>query len=82
MTQNKLKNKHVAALIKACKIMGSQAAIADALGITSSNITQWKNSKYGVPAKHCPKIEVLTGVKSELLNPYIKWDYIRGGKND
>ena len=61
MSESNYKSKHVEALNKACEIMGSQAALAKALGITSSNIAQWRNLENGVPAHHCPKIEKLTG---------------------
>lgn len=80
MSKSNYKPKHVEALNKACEIMGSQAALAKALGITSSNIAQWRNLENGVPAHHCPKIEKLTGIKSELLNPTINWNYIRRSK--
>ena len=52
MSKSNYKPKHVEALNKACEIMGSQAALAKALGITSSNIAQWRNLENGVPAHH------------------------------
>ena len=67
MSKSNYKSKHVEALNKACEIMGSQAALAKALGITSSNIAQWRNLENGVPAHHCPKIEKLTGIKSVFV---------------
>lgn len=82
MTQNKLKNKHIPALDEACKIMGTQAALAKALGINTTNISQWRKSGSVVPAHHCLEIEKLTGVQSELLNPSVNWEYIRGKKHD
>lgn len=82
MTKNTPATKHVFALNKACKIMGSQAALAKALEITSANISQWRKSISGVPAHHCPQIEKLTGIKAELLNSSVNWKLIRDRKND
>lgn len=82
MSISKYKYKHIPALDKACKIMGTQAALAEALGINTTNISQWRKSGTGVPTHHCLTIEKLTGVKSELLNPSINWRYIREKKDE
>ncbi len=65
------------AIEAACKIAGSQAKLAKHLGLTSSNISQWRISKKGVPERHCQEIENLTGVKCEMLNPTLNWKYLR-----
>lgn len=40
--------------------LGSQQALADALGIRSPSITEWKQRRR-VPAERCMAIEVATG---------------------
>lgn len=72
-----MENNDVAqAVNEACKIIGSQGKLAELLGITKGNISQWKKAG-SVPSKHCPKIEKLTGIPCERLNPLMDWNYIR-----
>lgn len=40
-----------------------------------NTITQWRIN--GVPAKHCPDIEVITGVTCEELCPGTNWAALR-----
>lgn len=38
-------------------------------------ISQWVEN--GVPAKYCPDIEALTGIRCEELCPDVKWGLVR-----
>lgn len=64
---------------KAAEIVGSQRALASALGVTKAAVWQWKGGGRQVPAEHCPDIERLTagGVRCEDLRPDIDWGYLR-----
>lgn len=59
------------AIDKAAEAVGSQAALAKALGVTPMAVTQWK--KRGVPPERCRDIEQATGgqVTREELRPDI-----------
>lgn len=48
------------ALDRACKILGSQDALAAVLGIRSASISGWRERKR-VPAERCVAIEQATG---------------------
>jgi DNA-binding transcriptional regulator YdaS (Cro superfamily) len=63
----------------AAGIVGSQAALAVALGVTRAAVTQWKEVGRKTPAEHCPKIERLTGgkVTCEQLRDDIEWHVLR-----
>jgi DNA-binding transcriptional regulator YdaS (Cro superfamily) len=50
---------HMTALEQAISILGSQQALADALGIRSPSISEWHER--GVPAGRCLAIEQATG---------------------
>ncbi len=64
---------------RAAKIVGSQTALAVALGVTKAAVGQWKDEGRRVPAEHCPAIERLTGgaVRCEELRPDVAWDVLR-----
>lgn len=64
---------------EAARIIGSQVALANALGVSKSAVNQWKGEGRQVPAEHCPQIERLTGgqVKCEDLNTEVDWTYLR-----
>jgi DNA-binding transcriptional regulator YdaS (Cro superfamily) len=57
------------ALKKAIDVFGSQAGLAEALGLSAMAITQWK--KRGVPPERCRDIERVTHgkVKRAHLRP-------------
>lgn len=57
-------------LDRACDALGSQQALAAALGIRSPSISEWR-AKNRVPAERCAEIERATGgaVKREELRP-------------
>lgn len=59
------------ALQRAIKEIGSQQALADALGVKSPSITDWHRGR--VPADRCPAVEALTGVPCEELRPDLAW---------
>lgn len=63
----------------AASIVGSQAALGRALGVTKSAVGQWKEEGRKVPAEHCPTIERLTNgqVRCESLNDEVDWAYVR-----
>lgn len=64
---------------RAAKAVGSQTALAAALGVTKAAVGQWKDEGRRVPAEHCPAIERLTGgiVRCEDLRPDVAWDVLR-----
>jgi DNA-binding transcriptional regulator YdaS (Cro superfamily) len=57
------------ALQKAIELLGSQVALAKALGVTPMAVSQWKDR--GIPAERCPDIERVTNgaVRREDLRP-------------
>ena len=71
----------------AAEVMGSQAALAAALGVTRAAVGQWKGKdRKGkarkVPAEHCLVIERETrargsAVTCEELRPDMAWDVVR-----
>ncbi|WP_092956681.1 transcriptional regulator [Paracidovorax konjaci] len=65
---------------RAVEIVGTQALLAAALGVSKSAVGQWKEAGRRVPAEHCPVIERLTAgaVRCEELRPDIEWSVLRG----
>jgi len=65
---------------EAAEIVGSQTALALALGVSKGAVPQWKDEGRRVPAEHCPAIERLTNgkVRCEQLRPDIDWAVLRG----
>lgn len=63
----------------AAKVVGSQKALADHLGVTKAAVGQWKEPGRRVPAEHCPAIERLTSgaVRCEDLRPDVAWGVLR-----
>ncbi len=61
----------------AAHVFGSEAALARAIGVARGALNQWKKAGREVPAKYAPKIEILTGVRCELLCPSVNWAAIR-----
>ncbi len=58
------------ALRRACELAGSQAALADRIGTTQSQVWYWlTRSKRGVPAEFVLPIERETGVSRSELRP-------------
>lgn len=64
------------------QILGSQLALANALGLKPPTIHQWLSGKRPVPAERCPSIERLTGgaVTCEELRPDVEWQVLRIAK--
>jgi DNA-binding transcriptional regulator YdaS (Cro superfamily) len=52
-----MKNKH---LIKASEILGSQAQLAKAIGVTQPTLNQWITGDRPVPIGRCTQIEQAT----------------------
>lgn len=59
-----MKSDHVDAVRRAAKLLGSQRALAIALGVAPVNVSQWLSSAgvkgRQVPPKQCVRIEALT----------------------
>ena len=66
-------------LERAARLLGSQVALANALGVTKAAVGQWRDTGRRVPAEHCPHIERLTGgeVRCEELRPDVAWSVLR-----
>lgn len=66
-------------ILKAAQIVGSQTALAKALGVSLGAVNQWATYRRPVPAEYCPSIERLTNgaVRCEDLLPTIDWQYLR-----
>ncbi len=64
----------LSALDRACDTLGSQEALAAALGIKSPSISGWRSAGT-VPQDRCAAIERATGgaVRCEELRPDIPW---------
>ena len=62
----------------ACKLAGSQKALALVAGVSSVNVGQWVDGSRKVPQERCARIErALEGkVSCEQLNPTISWHRI------
>lgn len=65
---------------RAADVVGSQTALADALGVSKGAVSQWKEGGRRIPAEHCPLIEEMTkgAVRCEDMRPDIRWDVLRG----
>lgn len=64
------------ALEEAIAAAGGITQIARALNLASHNVVgQWRVN--GVPAKHAPDIEALTGIACERLCPAVNWAVLR-----
>lgn len=72
-----------AALLRAAKVLGGQAALAAALGFADRrHVWPWFNTERRVPAEHCPAIERETRAKGEVvtceeLRPDVAWGVLR-----
>jgi DNA-binding transcriptional regulator YdaS (Cro superfamily) len=71
------------ALIQAINILGSQTALAKAIGGHVQTVNNWI-SRGNVPAEHCPAIERVTGgaVRCEDLRPDVDWAVLRRPATD
>lgn len=43
-------------------------------------VYQWKQT--GIPAKYCPDIEAITGVRCEELAPDVNWGVLRAANDE
>ena len=60
------------ALSKAISIAGSQAALAEKIGVSQAHVSYWScKAKKGVPPEHVMAIEIATGVSRHELRPDI-----------
>lgn len=69
-TQN---TPHTLALLKACEIAGSKAALAAALGVSAQRVDNWINRDRTIPAEFCTAIEKQFGVLRRDLRPNDYW---------
>ena len=64
------------ALEEAIAVAGGITHLARALNLSSHNVVgQWRRN--GVPARHAPDVEALTGVTCERLCPAVNWAVLR-----
>jgi DNA-binding transcriptional regulator YdaS (Cro superfamily) len=65
-------------LKRAAAIVGSQSALARAIGVSPQAISMWLN-KGEVPAEYAPSIEDATRgvVRCEELNSRVRWSVLR-----
>lgn len=68
------------AILKACRVVGGQAAMSRYLGVSSPTINQWTTGVRQIPAERCPEIEKVTKgeVTCEELRPDVDWAFLRG----
>lgn len=69
------------ALVRAIAILGSQSALARALGKKQPYVPKWLKSPGGLPLEYCPDVERLTNrrVRCEELNDNADWLFVRRG---
>lgn len=67
------------AISKACAVLGGQAMLARAIGVSPPTVNQWCKGIRPVPAERCPAIERVTGgtVRCEDLRPDVDWSVLR-----
>ncbi|EWG13302.1 hypothetical protein P910_003449 [Xylella fastidiosa Mul-MD] len=61
----------MSAFDRAVGAAGSQARLANILGVTNQAVSNWK--RLGVPEDRCPSIEAVTGVRCEELRKDVRW---------
>lgn len=54
-------------------IPGGQTALAKALKIDRSMVSQWVTGRKPIAPRHCPVIEKMSGVRCEQLRPDLIW---------
>lgn len=52
---------------------GGQAALARLLDVSPQAVNQWVKGARPVPEKHCPAIEVASGIRCEELRGDVVW---------
>lgn len=70
-------------LTQAINVLGTQKALADAIGVSPKTVWAWLNRE-AVPAEQCPAIEKATNgaVRCEDLRPDVDWAYLRNSTNE
>jgi len=65
-------------LIRAYQVLGSQTALAKAIGVVPQVVNNWQR-RGNVPAEYCPAIEKATAgmVRCEDLRPDVDWSVLR-----
>ena len=68
---------NMAALDKAIRFFGSQAALAAELGVKQGHVSMWRH-RGNLPAEYCPAIERATKgvVRCEQLRPDVDWSVL------
>lgn len=67
------------ALTQAIDRAGGVSALAAALHLRQSAVSNWK-SRGQVPEEHCPAIETMSGVRCEQLRPDVTWTRNEAGQ--
>lgn len=64
---------------RAITFAGGVTKLSELIGTSRQLVGQWKRLGR-IPADWCPKVERLTGIRCEALNPAIEWQVLRGTK--
>ena len=67
------------AITRACLVVGGQAELARAVGVSPGAVNQWCKGIRAVPAERCPLVERATRglVRCEEMRPDIAWSVLR-----
>jgi DNA-binding transcriptional regulator YdaS (Cro superfamily) len=73
----------VQAVKRACSLVGGQAPLASAVGVTVANVSHWATGYRRVPAERAIAVERVTSgqVRVEELRPDIDWSVVRRPKD-
>ncbi|WP_367352551.1 transcriptional regulator [Achromobacter animicus] len=65
------KSDHRPALRRACRVAGSQAALASLIGVSAQRIKNWLSRDKQIPELYCSRIELALGrkVRRQELRP-------------
>lgn len=64
---------HADALLEACNVAGSKAALAAAINVSAQRLNNWIKRDQKVPAEFCADIERLFGISRRDLRPHDYW---------
>jgi DNA-binding transcriptional regulator YdaS (Cro superfamily) len=68
-------NTEISPILKACQILGSQSALANAIGVSSPTVSEWVKEDRPIPITQVVKIEAITDgkVTRQELRPSDFW---------
>lgn len=59
------------ALYRWCKKKrGNAASLAREVPVAAGDVSDWIYGRRAIPAKHCPKVAAVTGIKKKELRPH------------